>query len=222
MASKIAKSQSFEIMTIHRSQIKNAPYNPRIISKGAERRLKKGMKKFGLATTLTLNMRTGNLVAGHQRLKQMDELEGTQDYELTVSAVDLSLKDEMALNVQMNNQSMMGEFDIDGLIDMVDQGADLDDFGFSDSDIDVIFGDSALVTKFVDSSEVDETKNTLRDIKKDRAAYAERMKEEHSASYYFTVICEDAEEREELFRKMGVPFSEEFVNSKMLSRLFDQ
>lgn len=217
----IAKTQSFEIMNVHRSEIKNAPYNPRTISKGAEQRLKKGMKKFGLATTLTWNKRTGNLVAGHQRLKQMDLLEGTMDYELTVSAIDIPLKDEMALNVQMNNQSMMGEFDIDSLVDMVNEGAEMTDFGFSDSDIDVLFGDSELVTKFIDSSEVEETKDTLRDIKQDRSEYAEKMKKEHDASYYFIVICESSEEREELFKKMGVPFSEEFVNTEMLARLTD-
>lgn len=217
----IAKTQSFEVMNVHRSEIKNAPYNPRTISKGAERRLKKGMKKFGLATTLTWNKRTGNLVSGHQRLKQMDLLEGTIDYELTVSAVDIPLKDEMALNVQMNNQSMMGEFDIDSLIDMVDEGAEMTDFGFSDSDIDVLFGDSELVTKFIDSSEVEETKDTLRDIKQNRAEYAEKMKKEHDASYYFVVVCDNSEEREELFKKMGVPFSEEFVNTEMLARLTD-
>ncbi len=217
----IAKTQSFEVMNVHRSEIKNAPYNPRTISKGAERRLKKGMKKFGLATTLTWNKRTGNLVSGHQRLKQMDLLEGTVDYELTVSAVDIPLKDEMALNVQMNNQSMMGEFDIDSLIDMVDEGAEMTDFGFSDSDIDVLFGDSELVTKFIDSSEVEETKDTLRDIKENRAEYAEQMKKEHDASYYFVVVCDSSDEREELFKKMGVPFSEEFVNTEMLARLND-
>lgn len=215
----MAKTQRFEIMTIHRSEIKNAPYNPRRISKEAAERLKKGLKKFGLASTLTWNQRTGNLVSGHQRLAQMDILEGTQDYEITVSAIDVSLKDEMALNVQMNNQSMMGEFDIDSLVDMVDMGADLDDFGFSDSDIDVLFGDSELAQKFTDNSEVEESKEKLRDIKQDRSEWTENLKKDNSAAYYFTVICSSADEREELFRQMGVPFSEEFVNSKMLYRI---
>lgn len=177
------------------------------------------MKKFGLASTLTWNQRTGNLVSGHQRLAQMDILEGTQDYEITVSAIDVSLKDEMALNVQINNQSMMGEFDLDSLVDMVDMGADLDDFGFSDSDIDVLFGDSELAQKFTDNSEVEESKEKLRDIKQDRSEWTENLKKENSAAYYFTVICSSVDEREELFRKMGVPFSEEFVNSKMLYRI---
>ena len=217
----ITDLQKFEIITIHRSQIKNAPYNPRIITKGAEQRLKKGLNKFGLASTLTWNRRTGNLVSGHQRLRLMDDIEKTQDYELTVSAVDLSKKDEMALNVQMNNQSMMGEFDVDALADMAKAGANIDDFGFSDSDLDILFGDSELVEKFIDSGEVEETKGVLKDIKKDRKAFIEKMKEDNSADFYFIVVCESADEREELFKKMGVPFEEEFINSEMLLRLKD-
>ena len=214
----IAKTQKFEIITIHRTEIKNAEYNPRFITKEAEKRLKQGLKKFGLATTLTWNKRTGNLVSGHQRLAQMDLIEGTQDYELTVSCVDLS-KDEMALNVQMNNTSMMGEFDIDALEEMVNAGADLLDFGFSESDIDIMFGDSELAEKYQDSSEVSEAKADLQEIKKNRKEYAERMKKENDCSYYFMVVCANSDEKEELFKKMGVPFSEEFISAELLKRL---
>lgn len=215
----IAKYQHFETQTIHRSEIKNAPYNPRTIDDSSRKRLKKGLRRFGLVGSLTWNKRTGNLVSGHQRLSVMDELEKTQDYELTVSVVDISEKEEMELNVQMNNTSMMGDFDIDALTDMIELGADVDSLGFSESDIDIMFGDSELVEKFEDSSETKEAKETLKEIKKDRKEYYEKSKEENSASYYFVVVCESSEEREELFKQMGVPFSEEFINSNMLKRL---
>lgn len=141
----IAKYQHFETQTIHRSEIKNAPYNPRTIDDSSRKRLKKGLRRFGLVGSLTWNKRTGNLVSGHQRLSVMDELEKTQDYELTVSVVDISEKEEMKLNVQMNNTSMMGDFDIDALTDMIELGADVDSLGFSESDIDIMFGDSEEV-----------------------------------------------------------------------------
>lgn len=38
---------------------------------------------------LVWNRRTGILVSGHQRLKALDALEGTEDYELTVSVIDV-------------------------------------------------------------------------------------------------------------------------------------
>lgn len=215
----INRFQSFDIMTIHRSEIKNAPYNPRFIVDGAKKRLKKGLRKFGLVETLVWNKRTGNLVSGHQRLSIIDELEKTQDYEITVSVIDVSEKDEMSLNVQLNNPSMMGEFDIDSLVSMAESGADIESFGFSESDLDILFGDSDLADKFTDSSQIEEDKQTLKDIKKDRSEFVEKLKEESSADYYFTVICENSAQREALFRQMGVPFSEDFISAELLERL---
>lgn len=215
------KAQAFEITTIPRNRIKNAPYNPRVIGENARKRLSKGIKKFGLVETLVWNKRTGNLVSGHQRLSIIDEMEKTKDYEITVSVIDVSEKDEMALNVQLNNQSMMGDFDLDALAQMAEQGASIDDFGFSDSDVDVMFGDSDFAERFCDSKALSEEKDELREIKKDRKEFVDRLKDQNNASFYFTVVCESMDEREELFQKMGVPFSEEFVSSDALRRLCD-
>lgn len=216
---EVNKTQSFDILTIHRSDIKNAPYNPRVIGEGARKRLKKGLRKFGLVETLVWNKRTGNLVSGHQRLSIVDELEKSKDYEVTVSAIDVDEKDEMALNVQLNNASMMGEFDIDGLISMADAGADIDNFGFSESDKEILFGDSEYAERFIDNSAVEESKGILRDIKKDRKNFVDKLKSDNEASFYFTVVCEDMEQREKLLKKMGVPFSEEFISADLLDRL---
>lgn len=215
----MAKYQKFEIEIIHRSKIKNAPYNPRFIDDEARKRLKQGLKTFGLVSTIVWNKRTGNLVSGHQRLSIMDELEKSEDYELSVSVVDIDLKEEMELNVQMNNASMMGDFDVDGLTLMAEDGADINAMGFSESDIDIMFGDSPLVELYEDNQAAREAKDTLQDIKKDRSEMIEKKKEDNSAGYYFMVICENADEREELFTKMGIPFSEEIINASMLKRL---
>ncbi len=215
----IAKSQSFEIITINRQSIKNAPYNPRVISKDAEKRLKKGLKKFGLTTTLTWNKRTGNLVSGHQRLRIMDELEGTQDYELTVSAVDVDEAEEMAMNVQMNNQSMMGEFDLDKLNEMLDFGADVNEMGFSESEIELMFGGSELVERLTDVKDVKENKEMLAQMKDDKKRYRAKFEELNDANYYFTVICKDGEERKRLFKLFGVSPSEEYIDVEVLRRI---
>ncbi len=215
----IAKYQKFETGIIHRSKIKNAPYNPRYIDDEARKRLKQGLKNFGLVSTLVWNKRTGNLVSGHQRLSIMDELEKTQDYELQVSIIDIPKKEEMELNVQMNNTSMMGDFDIDGLTMMADDGADISMMGFSEADIDILFGDSELVEMYEDDQATREAKDTLKDIKEDRSDMIEKKKQDNDASYYFTVVCDSSTQREELFQKMGVPFSEEFINVEMLKRL---
>ena len=84
-----SKYQAYETDTISRDMIKNAPYNPRIMDEGAKKRLKRNIAKHGLVSALTWNKRTGNLVGGHQRLEQLDALEKSKDYELTVCVVDV-------------------------------------------------------------------------------------------------------------------------------------
>ncbi len=51
--------------TIHRSQIKEAPYNPRGMNDEERRLLSNSLKQFGLVEYLVWNKRSGNLVGGH-------------------------------------------------------------------------------------------------------------------------------------------------------------
>lgn len=222
MANK-KQMEAYEIKKIKRSQIKLAAYNPRTITDEARKRLKKGLKKFGLVQPLVWNETTGVLVSGHQRLSILDETYKypDNDYTLTVSVVHLSEKDEKILNVQLNNQSMMGEFDYDALRDMQFEAPDLDQLGFSDSDLDIVFGENGgEIGKLVaDSEEAEETKDTLDEIKDERKQMNKQKDAENSASFYFTVICEDESQRTALMKKMGVPIYEEFITADKLEKL---
>lgn len=222
MANK-KQMEAYEIKKIKRSQIKLAAYNPRTITNEARKRLKKGLKKFGLVQPLVWNETTGVLVSGHQRLSILDETYKypDNDYTLTVSVVHLSEKDEKILNVQLNNQSMMGEFDYDALRDMQFEAPDLDQLGFSDSDLDIVFGENGgEIGKLVaDSEEAEETKDTLDEIKDERKQMNKQKDAENSASFYFTVICEDESQRTALMKKMGVPIYEEFITADKLEKL---
>ena len=221
MANK-KQMEAYEIKKIKRSQIKLAAYNPRTITDEARKRLKKGLKKFGLVQPLVWNETTGVLVSGHQRLSILDETYKypNNDYTLTVSVVHLSEKDEKILNVQLNNQSMMGEFDYDALRDMQFEAPDLDQLGFSDSDLDIVFGENGgEIGKLVADSEEAETKDKLDEIKDERKQMNKQKDAENSASFYFMVICEDEAQRTALMKKMGVPIYEEFVTADKLKKL---
>ena len=50
-----------------------ADYNPRVISKAAQSRLRESLERFELASSLTYNKRTGKLVSGHQRVKLLSD-----------------------------------------------------------------------------------------------------------------------------------------------------
>lgn len=215
--------ESYEIKKIKRSQIKLAAYNPRTITDEARKRLKKGLKKFGLVQPLVWNETTGTLVSGHQRLSIMDETYKypDNDYTLTVSVVHLSEKDEKILNVQLNNQDMMGEFDYDALRDMQFETPDLDLLGFSDSGLDLVFGENGgeIGQLVSDSEEAEQAKDKLDEIKNERQQMNKQKDAENSASFYFIVVCEDEAQRTALMKKMGVPIYEEFVTADKLQKL---
>lgn len=216
---KRASHEKYEIITVHRRELKNAPYNPRQISDEARKRLKKGIAKFGLVEPPVWNRRTGHIVSGHQRISILDELEGTDDYYIHVAVVDVDEKTEKKLNVQLNNPQMQGEFDLERLGDLVLEVGP-DDLGFSETDIAVLFdGDERFLEMFGEGEDVQRAKDTLRDIKKNREEMMKKYAEEQSASFYFVVVCESAEEKAQILREMGVSEYEEFIHSKALNRL---
>jgi hypothetical protein len=118
----INRSESAEIM---RSEIVFADYNPRRISEDARKTLRKGLKTFGLVGGIVVNKRTNTgkymLVSGHQRLTEMDAIQGYpgKDYPVRVEVVSLSDKEEKELNILLNNPGAMGEWDSDLLAKLI-------------------------------------------------------------------------------------------------------
>lgn len=90
-----------------------AAYNPRDIDEEALEGLKASTGRFGLVQPILWNKRTGNLVGGHQRLKTLGPDEVTD-----VVVLDLSLTEEKALNVALNNPKIQGTWS-DGIEDLL-------------------------------------------------------------------------------------------------------
>ena len=89
-AATVTGYEKWEAVKVHRSQVLNAPYNPRKIGEKARAKLKKNIARVGLIDPPVWNRRTGNLVGGHQRIAAVDSLHKSADYTLTVAAVDLT------------------------------------------------------------------------------------------------------------------------------------
>jgi hypothetical protein len=221
-----SKYQKGEERYILRSQIKEAPYNPRVIGEGAEKRLRKMIKSMGLLGTLIWNERSGTLVSGHQRLKQLDVLEGypdkKPDYDVRVTAVDLSEKEEKEANVFMNNPSTQGEWDYDRLAGLIlDDGITADGMGFTEADLNVMFGGDPrfdALFNLPDTEEVAATKEQIREVRDHRAASTEKMQEEQNAEFFFTVICQNQKAKADLLKHLGLPAHENFVNGAIIAR----
>ena len=73
----LSQFQKYTIGRVSRTELKNAPYNPREIDEKAKKRLKKVLMKIGLVEPIVWNKRTKNIVGGHQRISILDSLEGS-------------------------------------------------------------------------------------------------------------------------------------------------
>lgn len=215
-----SKYQAFDTEVVSRRDLKGADYNPRVMDKGAKKRLKQGLRKHGLVQPIVWNRRTGNVVGGHQRLEQLDALEGRDDYDLTVSVIDVDEREEAEINVQLNNPSMQGSWDVDALAALAeDFDFSFDDMGFSDTDIDLLFDGDDRFTKLFDAPEVEETKGRLEEIKQSREQGKQSLEERNGINWYAVVVFADEDERREFFRRIHVPEFEEYVTVDQIERI---
>ena len=108
-----------QIQKISINKINPAPYNPRKDLKPGDieyEKIKKSINEFDLVEPLVWNKQTGNLVAGHQRLKILKDQGIT---EIEVSIVDLSEPREKALNIALNKVD--GAWDYPKLKDLLQE-----------------------------------------------------------------------------------------------------
>lgn len=216
-----SKYQSYDTETISRDMIKNAPYNPRIMDEKAKKRLRQNIAKHGLVAALTWNKRTGNLVGGHQRLEQLDALEKSKDYDLTVCVVDVDEREEAALNVQLNNPSMQGEWDLDKLANMAEE-FDLDlsaDMGFTESDIDFMFEGDDRFSQLFDTKEGEEMRGDIETIKEARKKSVENLKDRNNINWYTVIVFENEEDRNNFMREISIPKHEQYITEEQVRRI---
>jgi hypothetical protein len=194
--------ERYEIAEVDRSQLVNAPYNPRILNDKARRKLKAGIKKVGLLAPPIWNQRTGHIVSGHQRVSLMDDLYGTQSYKLRVAAVHLTDAEEKEANILLNNFEAQGEFDIEKLGALLkDESIDLDGTGFDASDLYRLFGDAPAT--LARESSLDHLSEGVRRAAEDYEQSASNTKVRDSLDYYVVVVFKDVEDRDQFLEAAG-------------------
>lgn len=217
---KLSKFQTFETETMKRSDLKGAPYNPRVIDKGAKKRLKDGLRKHGLVQPIVWNRRTGNVVGGHQRLEQLDALEKSSDYELTVSVIDVDEREEAEINIQLNNPSMQGDWNFDMLADVAEEfDLTFDEMGFSEIDVDIMFDGDDRFSKLFDTPEAEDIKGDLEAVKAARAQGVEALRERNNINWYAVIVFVDENERKDFFKRIHIPEYEEYITVDQIERI---
>lgn len=122
------------IETIGIDEIKPSEYNPRKISSDDLASLKRNIKEFGCVVPLIIN-KDRTLIAGHQRLKVLNELKYK---EVNVIIVDLDKDKEKLLNISLNR--IQGDWNND-LLETLLKGIDASSLnlsGFTEKELEGI------------------------------------------------------------------------------------
>ncbi|MBP2058604.1 hypothetical protein J2Z60_001792 [Lactobacillus colini] len=227
--------QQFKYGTVKRSEIKFADYNPRVIDESNQKKLVKAIRENGLIEPLVWNKRTGVLVGGHQRLTAADKIYRKKDYDVPVAIIDVDEKTEKKLNVQLNNPSMQGDWDLNELANLA-QDVSFEDMGFTKSDIDFMYDgeidfngnlnddpQDKKNTKY--DEEVEDEKDRLAGLAEFAAAKNSFRRNENDSTiinFYTKVVFPSNEAKEEFYRKANIPANEEFITFEQVKRYFEK
>lgn len=134
-----------EIETRRLADLKPADYNPRKKLEPGDpeyEKIARSIEEFGYCDPIIIN-RDGTIIGGHQRASILKSLGYT---EADCIVVDLSKKDEKALNIALNK--IGGQWDMsllrDALQDLTLSPVDVNATGYSDDELSVILGDVML------------------------------------------------------------------------------
>jgi hypothetical protein len=229
----LTKFQRFTTERVPRSAIKNCPYNPRVLAPAARKKLTASVKK-GLLGPVYVNKTTMNCYAGNQRLAALDALEGSGKYMLDVAMTTLSVKDEKAACVRLNNESLMGSWDLAALADLLPD-LDLADTGFEEMQLETLLGEKGegIFGKAEQTPEVRGAVEDVEDMLGERAKEAEAAKGRRQKIRETTkatnegadterigyVVFPSRKAREDWVESLGLQRNERYVPAKVLKRV---
>ncbi|MDB6024023.1 MAG: nuclease [Verrucomicrobiales bacterium] len=216
---KISKFQAFTVADIHRSQWINAPYNPRHMTARAKVKLRETLKSVGLVQPLVWNKRSGNGVGGHQRISQIDALEGTADYCLTVAVIDVDDKRERELNVLLNNPEVCGDWDLEKLKEVLAfEDVELLNTGFDAAEFMKLFGEAP---SNANPDHQDALAEQMRKVKEAYAKLSQSNLSKDDTDFYNVVIFASTNDRKEFLDEFG--FEENrYIDGRTLTQLLRQ
>jgi hypothetical protein len=175
-------------ITIKRSSINFAPYNPKKHTKEAIKQQRKNFERVGFLGGIVWNKTTGNLVSGHKRVMAHDLYYGYKgspdtDYDIKVEMVEMDEKTEKEQNIYMDNASTNTPQDYDLLAQMIPE-IDYEYAGFTLEDLNVIGVDYLFQTpeEIGIAAAIDDMMNDVnaeRDAERDaRKAHNRQIKEQ--------------------------------------------
>lgn len=230
LAAAAPKIKQAPIQRVHRSQIREAPYNPRFMNDEAREKLRGALNEFGLVETLVWNQRTGNLVGGHQRISELDAANG-ENYEIDVSVVDLDDVQERRLNIVLNNGAIQGDWDLPKMEHMFrHDGVDPFSVGLDVPDLAEMFP-ADVIEEFIeqyypdddagelatelpgtpDEASIEDTADEIAKIKEARKDHKAADGEALRSDHMIVLVFKKPAQAEAVLRQFKLPPTEPFV-----------
>ena len=165
-----------DIDKIRLTDIEPADYNPRRISNTEYSKLSRSIRDFGLVDPIIINLQNNKIIGGHQRYQVLLDEYTSNDEDLYIlrlgdigwvfPTTDLKIESEeheKALNIILNQQNLMGEWDNTKLemvlTELADVSFDLDMTGFEDYELDLLLDgeyDSFDMDSYTDDDDSDD------------------------------------------------------------------
>jgi hypothetical protein len=230
MSKEIERYKQSETVTIKRSQIKFAPYNPRKKNPKVVAELKKNFKRVGYLGGVVWNVKTGFLVSGHKRIEAMDLIHGytgskEKDYSIKVERINVEDKTEREQNIFMNSQTVQGEFDMDMLATMI-PGIDYSLAGLDESDITLIesqsaydiLGDASTGNILSDMAEIEKPYEERKEaIKQAKQQQKKRIEDYYNeGETYFMVSFDSVENKVAFLERFGFNPDDKYIKGEVL------
>lgn len=222
----MVKLKQSETITIKRSKINFAAYNPRKKDKKVVEALKKNFKKVGFLGGIQWNSITGNLIGGHKRTEALDliyDYDGTpeKDYDVKVEAIQLDEKTEKEQNIFLNNKRVQGTTDFE-LMAAIIEDINIEAAGLDEYDVNLI---ESIVPDFKmgANDSIMEDIEDLKPIKKEqeKIGHVKNLKKsiksgisENQIPSYFTVTFKTYSEKAEYLEGLGINGDTVFITSK--------
>lgn len=232
---EVTKYQKFTFMRIRRDQIVNMPRNPRTISTGNLKKLRRSVEQ-GLLGPVYYNTATKHCYAGNQRLAVLDALEGSSAYSLDVAATKLSEAKEKEACIRLNNEALFGDWDLPILAELLkSDDVEIEDTGFEEVQLETLLGDLGEGI-FSEAEQSEETRETVDDVeamaeaRADEAEAArgrrqkirETTKAEHEredSERVAFVMFPSRKAREDWVEKLGLDRNERYVPAKAVAKV---
>jgi hypothetical protein len=189
---------------VKRSNIRMADYNPRRITPEARHKLEENLDKCGLMGGIVWNSTTGNLVSGHQRIAIMDKRKKYKaddpktDYDVWVTKVELTEKEEKEQNIFLNNQSAMGFFDDEKLKSLMKNINFSEATGFSKKNQISLLGTTELTDMEYEkiATAVSEQTSRYKEMSKNRGNEVD--------GFYIVLVFKNHNEKDALCDNLGI------------------